>query len=110
MVLILVALSFRREDHPEQPVAREIWCVGTGIKEQLIGSAVVTAIAERQIPQAGYYDRVLVRVRERAEKRSGVRVKGVDFAFFDVANEKHITESTEMGGRADDSPRVDKRP
>src|SRR5438477_13030557 len=101
MVLICVALSFRREDPPEQPVAREIWCVGTGIKEQSIGSAVVTAIAEIRIPQAGYYDCVVVRIGERPEKSSGVRVKSVDFAVFDIADQDGVAEVAEMGWRAD---------
>src|SRR5215470_16413526 len=110
MALISVALSSGRADYAEQPVAGGVRCVETGIKEQLIGSAVVATIAERQVPQAGYYDGVVVRIGERAEKGSGVRVKGVDFAVFDIADQQGVAELAEMGWRADDSPRVDERP
>ena len=110
MGLISVALSSLREDYAEQPVAGGVRCVETGIKEQLIGSAVVAAIAERQVPQAGYYDWVVVRIGERAEKGSSVRVKRVDFAVFDIADQEGVAELTEMGRGAGDSPRVDERP
>ncbi len=100
MRLICIPWSFRREDYAEQPLAGEVRRGGTGIKEQLIGFAVVTATAERQVPQARFYYCVVVRIGERAEKSSGVRIKGVDFAILDIHNEQHIAEPAEMGRRA----------
>ena len=107
MVLISVALTSGREDYAQQSIAGEVRYVGTGIKEQLIGSAAVAVTAKRQVPQAGYYYDVVVRIGEGAEKGSGVRVKGVDFAVFDIADQEGVAEVAEMGWRAGDSPRVD---
>jgi hypothetical protein len=66
--------------------------------------AGLSAIAERQAPQAIYRDWTTVGF-QRAFERAGVRIEDVDPTVADIADKYLVAEVPKIGGRLHDAPR-----
>ena len=78
--------------------------VRTGGIVKRVRVAGLSAIAERQPPQAFYRDRMTVGF-QRAFERAGTRVIDVDPTVAEIADKELVAEIAKIGGRLHDAPR-----
>src|SRR5438132_1187243 len=69
-----------------------LFIADAGGEEEGVPSASILAVAERQAPEPGDLDCLVVCVCEGAEEFPRVRIEGVDLAVAEVANQQVVAE------------------
>src|SRR5207253_10073990 len=76
----------------QAPDQSMLFIADAGGEEEGVPSASILAVAERQAPEPGDLDCLVVCVCEGAEEFPRVRIEGVDLAVAEVANQQVVAE------------------